>query len=461
MALDSTGLFTVIGKYVKAINTWNGYITTLETQKDDIYTVLDAEDLQDLYVDLPSQFLGFKSAVASWISSLIGEVEDILLDEDYVTDELPIFQRDVTTVLNAIYDYMVDNSLTIKSSVVSIGGSDADTGSAQILSGSASAYLSKPRIFVTRTLDGLTAPSDSVAAHTRYNNIEGQLSMSCTLKAKCISSSEGAETMQIFSELDAEAPYSTSPESPGNGPTITNIEASNIVPNNYDFSAFSGDNPTGWIMSSGSAGTDWQDESGTEDGPLGMKTAGVYCKQQLTGLTRRQMYFVGAFYKVGGDNGETATTKLRLENSTGVTVHKNLGSQTYTVGNGFSADDLNYYQFGFYSPSDTVNLNDIYVAFEHDAESDATISTVLKKIVVAPVSAYYNGLGVVFWNGLSATEAATYADTSIRSPILVNEYGSLAISNSNAGVFQTFFRRAFGIQLPTADSPTIADSLAT
>ena len=38
---------------------------------------------------------------------------------------------------------------------------------------------------------------------------------------------------------------------------------------------------------------------------------------------------------------------------------------------------------------------------------------------------------------------------------------TFAVSNNNSGVFQTFFRKGIGIQLPSAGSPTIADALAS
>lgn len=44
---------------------------------------------------------------------------------------------------------------------------------------------------------------------------------------------------------------------------------------------------------------------------------------------------------------------------------------------------------------------------------------------------------------------------------LVGDQFSLTISNNNAGKFQTLFRKAFKVQLPTDATPTISDSLFT
>src|SRR5690606_6292625 len=126
------------------------------------------------------QFAGFQSAVGSWISTLISDVEDVLVDEAYVLENLPISSYTVTSVLNAIFDQMIDDSDTIKSSVVSIGGSDTDQTDF-VFTQAGLSMTSSPRVFVTRTLDGVNNPSELVTAHTSYNNVESQLAKSCTV----------------------------------------------------------------------------------------------------------------------------------------------------------------------------------------------------------------------------------------------------------------------------------------
>jgi hypothetical protein len=455
MAFSTSGLLTVLGKYVKSINVMNGYFAALETQKDDIYTVLNSAGIQDLYVNLPSQYEGFKDAVSNWIATVIDDVEAILTDEEYVLDELPISATDVTTVLNAIFDHMIANSETIKSSVVSIGGADTDQNKFTILRSDAASMLLDPYGFVTRTLDGVNAPSSLVSAHPSYNNVEGQLAKTCTLYMKCTSSSAGAEVMQVFGDSPFEPSYTGDNENPGVGPSITNVESLNLITSNYQFDDWSGDNPTDWTLTGGAAGTDWEDESGTGAGPLKINTVGTYVKRQITGLSRRTMYFFGAVIG-GGLTSGTNTVKFRVETVDGATVHKNFPTLTFS-GGAFGFD----YVYGFYSPDDSVNLNDIYLTIEHDAEGNAANYTQVWKVVIAPVT-YFNGLGLAMWNPWleDGSLLSTQGDEGVQI-LPTNSYGSTAISNNNGGVFQTFFRKAFNIQLPTADSPTISDTLAT
>ncbi len=453
MAVVLVDVFTVVGKFVKTINTWNGYLSALTSAKGDIFTVLEDQDLEDLYVDIPSQFAGFQSAVSSWVDSMIGEVEDVLTDEEYILEFLPIFSSDVTTVLNAIFDQMLSTTDTIESSVVSLGGSDVDQNDfTPCISGEGTS--SAPRVFVTRTLDGVNAPSSLVSAHTSYNNVEGQLSKSGDIYAKVISSSEGAETLQLFASSPLESSYTADPESAGTGPTITNIEASNIISTNYDFTSWSTDNPTGWTLAGGVAGTAWEDQDSIGTGPLRINTAGVTLKQQLT-LERRTMYVIAAHVRtIAATPGNETDWKLRIENVDGGTVHKSFGTKLVPDDDADAADVFNYV-YGFYSPSDTVNLSDIYFCLEYDAEDGAGDYGRVHRVVVSPVT-YYNGLGFAFWNPYAENEGAYTT-----SPLLVNDYGAIVVSNNNNGVFQTFFRKAFNIQLPTADVPTIADTLAT
>jgi hypothetical protein len=65
---------------------------------------------------------------------------------------------------------------------------------------------------------------------------------------------------------------------------------------------------------------------------------------------------------------------------------------------------------------------------------------------VAPVT-YHNGVNFMVYAG---------TDKFIR-----NDRFSLTVSNDNNGVFQTFFRKTYGMQLPSTGSPTNADTLAT
>ena len=452
MALNLTDLFTIIGKYGYAVNSVNSQFAELETIKNQIFDALEDEGLEDHYTELPAQIETMQTSVSSWIQTFISEIEGVLTDEEFVLENLPIFETSVTAVLNAIFDQMIADSATIQSSVIELGGVDTDMTSFVIDRTDAYTPDVESKVFVSRLLDGVNDPSDLVTAHQAYNNVESQLSKSCTTYAKCISSSAGAEVLQLFSDAPEEDSYTADQESPGVGPTITNVEASNLISSNFDFTDWSGNNPTDWTLANSTAGTGWVDVSTTGVGPLEVKVAGVTLKRQLT-LERRTSYFFGFQTAVNADSG-LVTVKMRIESVDGGTVYKDFGSTTYNTG-AFQP----FHIYGFYAPADGVNLNDIYICLEYDAETSAPCSMYVYKAVVAPVT-YYNGLGFVFWNALSDEDSVLFADWgNIVAELPEDSYGSILVENDNAGKFQEFFRKAFNIQLPTADSPTIPDSL--
>lgn len=445
MALDFTGLMTVIGENVKKIDIFNTLITSLETYKDDLYTDLAAEGFQDQYVPLPAQFLSMKNAVAGWISTLISDVSSVLIEPDLVLDELSIYSYDVTTVLNALYDYMDDNSQTIETSVVTLGGSDVALADSMAGDFSTSATL-HPVLFVSRTLDGTSAPGNNVTAHIRYNGIESQLARSATITAELISNTTvGAETAQLYSPLTSSNAYLAAPESPGIGPILTNPQSANEITNNTLFTNWSGDAPTSWTMS-GTITTDYEDFSGVGSGPLQLKTTGVTALQQISGLVHNKLYFLGLYCQENDADTGVNVVGIKLRTLADATL---VTQATVEVSD---ADDKDYgIAYTFFTFAETVNLDDVYVEIEFVADAGSAGEVLIRKVVCAPAT-YYNGLGWAWW--------PTHHSSSDATKVVLGHKATIAISNNNNGKFQTFFRKAYNIQLPTADSPTVNDALA-
>lgn len=457
MALDFTGLMTVIGENVKKIDIFNTLITSLETYKDDIYTDLAAEGFQDQYVALPAQFLSMKNAVAGWISTLISDVSAVLIEPDLVLDELSLYSYDVTSVLNALYDYMDDNSETIETSVVSLGGSDVEKNACvatisgvatQLVAGSVlSDQQVPPSLCVSRTLDGTSAPGNNVTAHIRYDGQESQLARSATITAELLSNTTvGSETAQIYSPLTSSNAYLATAESPGIGPVLTNVLANNLITSNAKFDTWVGNAPTGWTMS-GTVTTDYVDESGTGAGPLQMKTQGVTALKQVTGLVHNKLYFLAMYVENKGNaDADPNVVGIKLRTLADATL-------TTQVTASMDTDDDQTYAvvYGFFRFASTVNLDDVYVELEYVTEGANTNNMSFHKVVVAPAT-YYNGLGWAWFVPYHLASDKTYVPLGVRS--------SIAIANNNNGKFQTFFRKAYNVQLPTADSPTVNDALA-
>lgn len=459
MALDFSGLMTVIGENVKKIDIFNTLISSLETYKDDIYTDMAAEGFQDQYVPLPAQFLSMKNAVSGWISTLISDVTTVLLEPDLVLDELSLYSYDVTSVLNGLYDYMDDNSETIETSVVTLGGTDIHQKAASATVGTFSAGTATtngivftsdppPVLFVSRILDGVNAPGNGVTAHIRYDGIESQLARSATITAEIVGNDTiGGETAQIYSPLTAKNAYLADPESPGVGPILTNPEADNVIATNYSFNAWTGNAPTGWTMS-GTITTDYLDVSTTGAGPLRLNTQGITALQQISDLEHNRLYFLAVYSSAvanGDSDDEVIGLKIRTLGDSAL-----ITQVTSSVNNAVDLETASI-TYAFFTLPVTVDLTDVYVEVEYVTAGHANSTIDIRKVVCAPAT-YYNGLAWVFW--------PAYHLASNAGAVPLGHRTSIAISNNNNGKFQTFFRKAYNIQLPTADSPTVADSLA-
>lgn len=451
MAFDHTGFFTIVGKYVKTINTMDGYLDATETLKQEIRDAYEGEDLHDLYATLPSLFEGFQSNVTSSIQALITDMQNLILDRNYTEEQLDAYTSGVTAILNALYTYMVDNSLTIESSVVSIGGADVNIQDANLSSG-----LFK-RILCGRTLDGVNSPGNGVTAHLRYLGAESQLARSTTVTGEVTSvASLSAETIQLYPlSTEETGGYVLQDEEPSLGPSLTNMLSTRTGLLNADLSAFTSNTPDNWSLSGGSPATDWDQKTnaiaqgeGVVSG-LRFKTQNVEAKQQVTGLSHNTMYSFAVLCQViASDPTSTSDFVAQLETNAGTLVEA-LGTLTQgDVGSTGVDNDNSDVLYDFFYLPETVDLDDLYLTITrtNDSIASGTLESNIYQVAIAPVS---------YWNGL----AWSYYSPASQSSLGVK--GTMAVANNDNGVFQSFFRKAFNVQLPTADSPAIADTLAT
>jgi hypothetical protein len=93
----------------------------------------------------------------------------------------------------------------------------------------------------------------------------------------------------------------------------------------------------------------------------------------------------------------------------------------------------------------------LYLELEFVTSGATGNSIAINKAVIAPAT-YWNGLAWTWWPPYHTSASATY--------VPLGATNSIAVANGNQGKFQTFFRKAYNIQLPTADVPSISDTLA-
>jgi hypothetical protein len=443
MPFDHDGFFAVMGQYFKSIEVFDGYIDAIETRKGAIQDILETENLTDLYVTLPGIFAGMQSNVTTWINALGIDLQRLFLDRTYVLEQLSVPNINTTSILNAVYNYMIDNSETIEASIITLGGADVDIARTGI---QASIGAGVQELYTSRILDGVNAPGNGVAAHLRYSGVESQVARTTTVYAEVTSITAGAETVQLYSIAPATGPYVLEDEEPGTGPAISTAETGNLAGTNFGFTVWSGNEPTGWLKTGGVAPTNYVDESGTGAGPLNLKTTGVKFYKQISNLQRNRTYFVAVYFY--GLAVNAATDQMTV----GITI-RNLADdsdwmsqKTFQIQMDVGDKGVAY---GFFILDDDTPLDDVYLEVEFVARTHASDQVGIRKVVVKQAT-YYNGTAWAWWPFNTTT-----------APIVVGDRISMAIVNGDEGVFQRNLRKLYNVQFPAADSPTIPDSLAT
>ena len=70
MAINYTNLFTILGKYVKALNTHQGFFTTIQTGIDDIEGILESNSLNRLAGNMHTVMERANRDVEQWATGL-------------------------------------------------------------------------------------------------------------------------------------------------------------------------------------------------------------------------------------------------------------------------------------------------------------------------------------------------------------------------------------------------------
>ena len=444
MAINYTNLFTVLGKYIKTVDDHHALLSTIETLKGEIGTELENASLIRLFDSIPSTFDGFKSDVSGWISSIISQATVVLTDRDFVVEELPIINSDIESVLKGLIEDMVSQDEDVLESTVTIGSvtdniSDATSGD----------------LLVDSTLDGITSPYPNAPAVKEYLGLTSQLAVdSDTVYCECISdaSGDGNETWKLFSKGSATSPYQIQEESAGEGPTLNtaNSSAGLITVSNGNMETFTvADTPNNWTMT-GTVTTDYSENNASSyifrnTSSLAISTSGTSLKQQLNNVTKSKMYLTSLQVARPDTDVGTMDVVISIENSDGSTVYK---TNTTTVSVPSSSSDLFIPVKLYWWVDDSVDTNDVYLKITvNNFVSSPTLDLYIDEVLTTcPV--YYNGVNFTVLRG--------------KTKYIVGDRFSVNISNDNAGTIQTFFRRAYDVQLRTISSgPSINDSLAT
>ena len=443
MALNNTTFFTVVGKYIKTVNVFDGLLTTIQTGSDDIEGVLETNNLTRLFAEIPGLFTGYQNNVVGWIEATNGLVSEVITDRDFVREQIPVQGDSLNSILLALIEYMNDEADHVTASVVTIGSVTDNVTSTTI-----------GDLIVNKMLDGVSAPMSDGLPSREYRGLDSQLSVpDDTIYAQCTQKNDdGQEVWQLFSSAPSTGAFQVQDEAAGAGPILrtANSDAGGLGVSNGSLETYTTtDVPDGWTMT-GTVTTDYLENNTASrvfrgSSSLQINTTATALKQQIFNATYNKLYMLSV--QVARDDtdpgGSTMDVVLSVENSDGSVVYF---TSTTEIAKPAGSSDIFVPAYLHWYLDDQYDNQDVYIKILVNNFVSSPTSLWLDEVLInAPV--YYNGVNFSILRGVT--------EFSLGDRFAVD------VDNDEAGVIQNYFRKAYRIQLPTDGTPSIADNLAT
>lgn len=447
MAVNYATLFANLGEFVQRINQFTSLYTSLDTYLDEIEADLGSAGRYDVLSGLPEEFDGFKSVVQGWCYTMVSKTTQLLTHRDDVLEQLNLGNNtSIQTVLYNIIRDMNDNSQTIDASTVTIGSVTSDKVNSDA-----------GTVVTGKVLDGYSNPGDNLAANPEYLGVNSELSLtSDRVTLECLTdssqgSTEGLELWSIVGKPSTQA-FHWNDRGSGTGGSLSTLNSYSLL-DNLDFDDFTTTNtPDSWDIDFGAAGSNFfEDALNPYHGDSALKIRGdgltgtLQISQSISAsaLNPLQRYCVAAYVK--GEASTLAGTLTIQFEGTG-----------YTAGSGEKIE----MNAAALAAQTSFGLEYFFVNMPKDIPTDFELVIKVTGTLTSAKSVYIDRMcfGPVTWhNGIH------FAIVAGAEPFLKGDRFTFDVTNDDAGVFQKFFRDAYGVQIPsdTGGTETIADSLAT
>jgi len=453
------GLFTALGKLIKEVNDYLTLAgTTLPADLDNIGDVFEASNAgnrRETMATLSAKVEQWKSVVApGWTGELHLLVAQRLQDYDTVLAELDIEGGDVQAVLFRLIDQMVIDSADVDASAVTLGSVTAASGN-----------VGNGTVLTDKELDAVSRPdgiNGRMAAHPRYNGVDSELALTDTMTLRCVADSqtsgvgvsrttEAQERFEWYGSPREQQRFSWQTEGAGKGPTVTALNASPEV-QNRDFELWSSNVPIAWDLDNGTAGTHVLQETTAADvyrGDAALKFAGdgsqatIQISQKVapSKLTARKKYLLALRYKA---SATIAAGTFGVEfNGDGYTP---ASSEKIEIAAGSLATSWTLSHFWITLP-DTIP-DDWELVVKWTGTPTNAKNLWVDSLAFGPAE-WFNG------HACGVIAGAT--------PFKSGDRFTYSTTNDGAGLIQEYFRRGFGVQLPsdTGGTETIADTVVS
>lgn len=452
MALDyvtaNTGVFYRIGELIKILNAHTTLpATTLPAELKAIADPFEAADLTPQINTLYDVFAGEQNNQVTLRQQLAGYADTVLSDPVNVLPFLNLTTADLAgDFFEALWAKMVTDTKTVDRSTVSLGSVTA--GGSNVGNGT---------VILTKVLDGVTPPLSGVPSLFHYLGVDSELAVNETMIFEVTADSAGGATSGSESVRWAggiqQVPFSYLTEGSGEGPTLTVAGTGGIITDG-EFENFTvTDTPDSWTITAGAVTTNIAQEtsttyrSGSALKMLATGIAAITVTQDLTNvMTPGQSYMMTLYLKCSSaapTNGDFTAT---------ITYTKADGSGSGTVSGAISVGHAALTtSFALKSALQQLPLRDmsaVTLTLSWSGTPTNTKNLFIDCVALTPVT-YHGGIGAVVVPG--------------STDFVKGDRFTAAITNDQAGTFQEFFRRQYGVQLRSTGGGTenITDALAT
>lgn len=439
----NTGIFTRIGKLIKYINAHQTMpATTLPAELKAVVDLFEAADMTQQVAGIYGDFAGWQFDQITIRQRLAAYADNVLLDHNSVLEELGLTSARLdANFWDTLRRKMTADSETIDGSTISIGSITA--GAANVGNGT---------IILSSLLDAYNPPvAYGPALVTNLSGTSELAVTSETMIFECVSdvangAPSGSESFTWHGA--ARGPqFDWDTEGSGDGPTITTA-AGNVVTDG-EFENWTNTNtPSNWTLSTGaSAGTTVLRYATPYRGTYAMELKGtgaatIAITQDLTNkLDPGRAYCFS--YRLKASSAPPAAGAVTAN----IAIVTPAGTTTVSLNVANGALTTSY------------ALKSTVFAMPLERASSITLTLSATSTLTPGQSLYFDQVAVqpmIYHGGVAACVIPGSRD------FIRGDKFTSAITNDDAGTFQKFFRRKYGVQLPSdpLGSETIADSLA-
>lgn len=447
MAIDyittNSGVFYRIGRIAYAVNTHGTTAaTTLPAELKNIVDPYEAVDYTAQIVGIYGTYANLQAAEVGTRQTLADYSTATLLDRDTVLEQLGV-EADITQVLVALIRQMGIDSQTVRKCVVTLGTVTAAAGN-----------IGNGTVLLTTTLDGFNPPIVGAPVSLNYNGLLSQLAVTsetmafaCTADSYRDGTTAGGESFSWSGGLATQL-LDWQTEGSGVGPSLTVAGTAGLVTDGSFENWQNTNTPINWTIDNGTAGTTILRSSAefyrgvyalAIVGNGSAATIGVGQAISPSTLQGRRMYNVSFRLKASA----TAASGAFNCQFTG-TGYTAASTEKVDIAGGSLPTTWTLYNFFISLPA---NLpSDWRLVIRATGTLTAARTIWVDSVCLAPVT-YHGGVGAVVVPG--------------SAPFVAGDQLSATVANDNASAWQTYFRRAYSVQLPSATNPaqTILDSL--